>query len=301
MNFSVIVILYGTAIHECTTINTLLKHINRPINLTIHVWNNGPALLNEQDIAEFFNKATALGIKVEIYQDIRNVALSKIYNFFLNQNKADFITIFDQDSDVAADLFTTLEQHQDLDMVLPLCHLRGNEDHIEYPAYKEGKQITVIKEEGMLDATRVVSIASGLSLSKGLIDKLKQNNQPIFDENLAFYAIDTMFFLHRLRSIKDLKIGCFGKIIHSLSEFEQKSNVVSYRRNLELLYFDTVYKLNYKNKGRLSLYLRVIQKMFKGEIKGIKTLFNFFHCINIKKHPRAELVIDIHNVIKNND
>lgn len=82
MNLSVIVILYGTAIQECTTINTLLKHINRPINLTIYVWNNGPVLLDEQDIVEFLNKATALGIKVEIYQDIRNVALSKIYNFF---------------------------------------------------------------------------------------------------------------------------------------------------------------------------------------------------------------------------
>lgn len=169
--------------------------------------------------------------------------------------------------------------------MLPLCHLRGNEEHIEYPVYKEGKQITVIKKEGILDATRVVSIASGLTLSKGLIAKLKQTKQPIFDENLAFYAIDTMFFLHRLRAIKDLKIGCFGKIIHSLSEFEQKSNVVSYRRNLELLYFDTVYKLNYKNKGRLSLYIRVMQKMFKGEIKGINTLLSFFIVLLLKSTP----------------
>ena len=79
------------------TIKSILGSELNSIQLNMIIWNNGPTLLEENDIVNHLEASQKKGISSFIYQDIRNTSLSKIYNYFIQKLNYDFFVIFDQD------------------------------------------------------------------------------------------------------------------------------------------------------------------------------------------------------------
>ena len=108
MNITAIVILYNSLIKNSETIQSLLNTEKTDTNLNLIIWNNGPQQLDINECEEFKLKFNKLGVQLSIYEDTNNIALSKIYNFFINKENYDFFSILDQDSVLASDFFKNI-------------------------------------------------------------------------------------------------------------------------------------------------------------------------------------------------
>lgn len=293
MQLSVLVILYNSSISQSTTLQSILQADVDGSDVVLHIWNNGPHLLDKSDIDSYKEQAALKGINVAIYQDIRNIALSKVYNFVLNQQDFDFFIPLDQDTQLNSDYFTTIIKHQHLDLVLPIVYAEGQQNLVKFPFNVRTKQ--PVSEPQEIEAMAITSVTSGLALSKRLVMLFAKHEITVFDESFAFYGIDTAFFLniHKIAQQDEVKCGCFGQIEHSLSTYVKESKQASYRRSMEFLYYALIYRLNYKEKSRLSMCFFVLSRLLKGRIKDIKGLKNTFYCIRYKRHPRAALDIQV--------
>lgn len=291
MSFSIIVILYNSSINNSTTLQSMLNADLPEGSVSLSIWNNGPSLLDKADIDTYQGLAQSKGISVEVQQDIRNIALSKVYNFVVDKGNFDFFIPLDQDTQLAKDFFIKIEQQQALDLVLPIVYAEGQGDLIRFPFNTKTKQAVV--DEQVVDTRAITSVTSAMAINKRLVALFKQHNLTVFDESFAFYGIDTAFFLnlHRVAATEQVACGCFGRIEHSLSTYVQENKQASYRRSIEFLYYAILYRLNYKNKSRLSMLFFLLSRLLKGRIKDFKSLKNALYCIIYKRHPRASLNI----------
>lgn len=92
MQLSILVILYNSTCQQSETLQSILGADLTQIDLKLIIWNNGPNLLDNIQLTNYLTQASEKGIAVTTYQDIRNLSLSKIYNFVLQQQDADFLS-----------------------------------------------------------------------------------------------------------------------------------------------------------------------------------------------------------------
>lgn len=293
MQLSILVILYNSTCQQSDTLQSILGADLTQVDLKLTIWNNGSCLLNNEELTSYVAKAIHKGIAVTTYQDIRNLPLSKIYNFVLQQQDSDFFIPLDQDTQLNKDFFITIAKHQDLDLILPIVYAAGQQNIVRFPFNRKSKQ--AILEQKKVDAAIITSVTSGMAISRRLIDLFTQHNIMVFDERFAFYGIDTAFFLNirQIAQQDQIKCGCFGQIEHSLSTYVKENKQASYHRSKEFFYHAILYRLNYKRKSRLSMFFFIFSRLIKGRVKDIKGLKNVFYCLIYKRHPRAALDIKV--------
>lgn len=288
MNITSIIILYNSKIKDSNTIESILNSNINGINLHTIIWNNGPTKLSFEEQQNYLDKFDKYNIQLSIYEDVRNISLSQIYNSFIDREKYDFFSIFDQDSVLESDFFQNIKMSRDFDVIIPLIYSAGwrtKESSICFPV--DIKTNRILQNE-IFSLGEIESISSGLTLSYRLITHLKNIQGYVFNAQYAFYAIDTSFFLDlkKLASL-DCKGICIGKINHSLDFNLSDPEKVSPSRKLEMEYANVLNKIFYKNKTTVSVFFYLFRKFVRKEY-SLPVFIKLTKCLVTKKHPRSK-------------
>lgn len=199
---NILVLLYNKEISDSATVNSLLSHPNcRRANKVI-LWNNGPKKLNKKKLEYLPNN-------FEVIETIGNLALSKVYNFFIEECPSDFYIFFDDDSKVNNLLDFPLELKN---FYIPIIRSNGR---IESPRLRG---IPVSSSSQIIEPSdRLVGIQSGLIISDRICTEIKSKYGDVFDSNFGLYGVDTSFFL-RIKALKKMNKVCFyDGVDHDLS------------------------------------------------------------------------------------
>ncbi|MEQ9876042.1 hypothetical protein ABRP91_19635 [Pectobacterium brasiliense] len=284
MKITSIVIIYNSTLENSDTLRSVLASQTKNIVLDILIWNNGPSLLNEEDVQHFLASCQEKGIRAKIFQDIRNLSLSKIYNFFIEVNEFNFVTILDQDSILPKDFFIRLSTVKDADVIVPKIIAKKNDVYTQYyPHLYDNPDIII--SEGHIQSP-IESAMSGITISKNAVDKIITFRGYVFEEKLAFYGIDNDFF-RTIKIMKDdqLSLFCLNEIHHSLSALDPEEAKNDFRI-IENLYFKYFIRFEYNNKNMLSTLFICFRDLIsrKLTINQTKKLISF---IIRKSHPRS--------------
>ncbi|POE19821.1 hypothetical protein BV923_18955 [Pectobacterium odoriferum] len=290
MNITSVVIIYNTELCESDTLKSLLACHFENVDLEICIWNNGPSLLNDNDISEFISKCNKKEIRVKIYQDIRNLALSKIYNFFIKNENFEFITILDQDSHLPKNYFTTLTYHQDADIVSPIIIAEKDGVSSQTDPHFYGDTNLMIGEGKV--SIKIDSVMSGIALSKAGINKINSFRGYVFEERLAFYGIDSDLFrvINAMDdNKKSLNIYCANKIYHSFAMFDPNNKKDSFRI-MEMFYYKFFIRNEYQKKSKLSTVFICLRDFIRGKMDFNRMRNLLIFTIN-DCHPRSKIDI----------
>ncbi|UUE43773.1 glycosyltransferase [Pectobacterium aroidearum] len=268
--------MYDKEIAESETIKSLIKYSSKDIEITI--FNNGPNLLSDTSttLTNMRNRFN----NVKVIECVCNKPLSILYNDFLSSNNSSTrFVILDDDSVVTDHFFSAIIDCFDADLIIPM--IRSIFDNkIYYPIVNK----TVLDKNTDISGFKVLSISSGLILTKRLVDKFNSCSLSVFDENYALYGVDTSFFKRLIYLRKKgviIKISCLGEILHSLSRVNVPDSkfrimermydlAISTRRYpsiLNILFYSKALFLNLSNRSFL-------QALVVGFIHG--------------KHPRSK-------------
>jgi hypothetical protein len=297
MKITAIIILYNENIKNSKTFESLLNSDRSDITLNVIIWNNGPKALNLQECRQYKSICDSKNINLSIYENLYNIALSKIYNFFINQVSFDFFTILDQDSILNNDFFQNIKINNDFDVIVPQVYSAGwvsKENSLCFPIYHENRKLFDKKVFAMGE---IESISSGLTLSNQLIKYISKSKQEFFNERYALYAIDTSFFLDLIELKQtEFKGICVGKISHSLDFNLQDRKKISPMRRLEMEYSKVLNKIFYDKKSRLNVFLYLLRKFTRREYSRSEFL-KLAKCLFRKKHPRSCIPLTMNQLL----
>ncbi|OCG63012.1 glycosyltransferase family 2 protein [Gilliamella sp. GillExp13] len=297
MKITAIIILYNENIKNSKTFESLLNSDRSDITLNVIIWNNGPKALNLQECRQYKSICDSKNINLSIYENLYNIALSKIYNFFINQESFDFFTILDQDSILNNDFFQNIKINNNFDVIVPQVYSVGwvsKENSLCFPIYHENRKLFDKKFFAMGE---IESISSGLTLSYQLIKYISKSKQEFFNERYALYAIDTSFFLDLIELKQtEFKGICVGKINHSLDFNLQDRKKISPTRRLEMEYSKVLNKIFYDEKSRLNVFLYLLRKFTRREYSSSEFL-KLVKCLFRKKHPRSCIPLTINQLL----
>ena len=287
MNITAVIILYNSDIKSSETIQSLLNTQKKNINLNIIIWNNGPKQLEINECKEFESIFNKQNVQISIYENTNNIALSKIYNFFIIKENFDFFSILDQDSILASDFFQNILLNNTFDIIIPFIYSanwRTKEKSLCYPIYAQSEKLL---DKATFEMGEIESIASGLTISHKLINYLFQTKTQIFNESYALYAIDTCFFID-LKKLNNTNFKglCIGKINHSLNFNLHNKAQISPTRKLEMDYSKILNKLLYENKTSIKVLLYILRKFVRKEY-SLNVFLKLSRCLIAKKHPRC--------------
>ncbi|MBA0218978.1 MULTISPECIES: hypothetical protein [Pectobacterium] len=290
MNITTIVILYNSRIIESETLQSITDCSLDNISLTINIWNNGPILLEENDIQNFFSTCASKNINVRIYQDTRNLALSKVYNFISKERNYNFISILDQDTSLPTRFFQNIHLHRDRDIIVPIIIAEKDGILVQNYPHVYGDDETLINEGKV--KVRINSVMSGITLSARMIRKIVNFRKYAFEERLAFYGIDSDLFRTinlMLDSGIPIEIYCINNVHHSFAIFNPEEATSSFR-NMEIFYFKFFIRQAYSKKSTLSTLWVCIRDFLrlKNNLEKTKNLIKF--TLN-GAHPRSKFEI----------
>jgi hypothetical protein len=287
MKITAIIILYNANIESSNTFQSLLNSDIHDITLNVIIWNNGPEILDQQECRQYKSICEHKNIGLSIYENLHNMALSKIYNAFIKQENFDFFTILDQDSILNNDFFQNIKINNQFDVIVPEIYSAGwisKENSLCFPIYHENRKLF---DKKVFTMGEIESISSGLTLSSQLVKYIRKNKEEVFNERYALYAIDTSFFLD-LRALKQTQFKgiCIGKINHSLDFNLQDRKKISPVRRLEMEYSKVLNKIFYDKKSSLNVFLYLFRKFTRREY-SFSEFFKLVKCLFKKKHPRS--------------
>lgn len=297
MNITALIILHNSNINLSKTIQSLLNTDKNGINLSVILWNNGPNLLAIKECEKYKTIFNSNKIQVSIYENIKNIALSKIYNFFIKKQDYDFFTILDQDSILNNNFFQQIKYNNNFDIIVPAIYSAGwrsKENTLCFPIFSGTNKLL---DKNTFAMGEIESISSGLTLSNKLVKYLSNHKIKIFNERYALYAIDTSFFLD-LKTFSDTQFRgiCVGKINHSLDFNLQDRKKISPVRKLEMEYSKVLNKLYYDKKSRLNIFLYLFRKFTRKEYT-FSEFIKLVKCLIQKKHPRACLTFTMNKLL----
>ncbi|MBA0178564.1 hypothetical protein H0251_02795 [Pectobacterium carotovorum] len=291
MKISSVVVIYNSTLIKSDTLTSLLACQKEKIDITILVWNNGPDFLGEEDIKKFLITCKEKGINAKIYQDIRNIALSKIYNFFIDNEDFDFITLLDQDSMLPADYYTKISSHINEDIITPIIIAEKNGILAQTDPHFYG-DVNIMIPEGKVKM-KIDSVMSGLAISRQGTDKIKDYRRYVFEERLAFYGIDSDLF-RTINIMKEnghhLDIYCTNKIHHSFAMFNSEENKSKFRV-MEMFYFQSFIRNEYQKKSKISTLFIYLRDALRRKIK-FETAKNLIIFSMNGIHPRSKIDIN---------
>jgi hypothetical protein len=199
MRVLALVIVYGTAPLQTTSLQTLLASKFDHSRLRILVWDNSKAP------APHAEELDALGVGYVSTPD--NLALSMIYNRVIANHlqQGEHLLLLDQDSKLPPDFLSccdaTVTQNDDVDLFLPMIHANGNwVSPLTYIAgwgryWKEPRV-------GRMPARETCAINSGMLISSRYL----KGEFPGYDERLRFYGTDTQFMLDYMDRRRELVV-----------------------------------------------------------------------------------------------
>ncbi|BES82992.1 hypothetical protein PEC302107_09320 [Pectobacterium araliae] len=289
MKITSVVIIYNAKLNESDTLKSILECHLESVELNICIWNNGPTLLDEKDISHFLLVCQEKKVSVEIYQDIRNLALSKIYNFFIKKNNFDLISILDQDSILPKEFLSNLSHYDDADILIPKIVTEIESNPIQIYPHEDGSKKII--SEGKVK-NKINSAMSGVTISQKFIKKIIKFRGAPFEERLAFYGIDSDLFREiGLMIDKGISINmyCKSQIIHSFSNFDPKEKNNKFR-DMEIFYFKYFIRLKYQKKSVFSTLLILIKDLIRFKNSFLKTK-NLVEFTLTGTHPRSKIDI----------
>ncbi|OCG32044.1 hypothetical protein A9G33_04345 [Gilliamella sp. Choc3-5] len=297
MKITAIIILYNANIENSKTFQSLLSSDKNGITLNVIIWNNGPKALNHQECIQYKSICDSKNIHLSIYENLYNIALSKIYNIFIKQENFDFFTILDQDSILNNDFFQNIIMNDNFDVIVPEIYSTGwisEQNSLCFPIYHETRKLF---DKKVFTMGEIESISSGLTLSNQLIKYIIKKKQTVFDERYALYAIDTSFFLD-LKALKQTQFKgiCVGKINHSLDFNLQDRKKISATRRLEMEYSKVLNKIFYDKKSRLNVFLYLLRKFTRREY-SFSEFLELVKCLFRKKHPRSCIPLTMNQLL----
>ncbi|MBG0753423.1 MULTISPECIES: glycosyltransferase family 2 protein [Pectobacterium] len=271
MLINAIVVLYNSEIMDSQTIKAIFNSNHKDIDLHITIWNNGPNLLKSDDVDNYISECRLEKISTTVYQDIRNVSLSKIYNLISKRDFFDFLTILDQDTKISPEFFSNIVENTEYELICPEIYLENNNNQLDSPVYSDSLKTI---PPGEFNANNMLTCGSGITISRSLYKKVIKKHGFIFDESYAFYLADHSF-LFNLNNFSFIKGKCIGRITHNLSGYG-----TNYRKMKETA----------KLEHGLALILRRIHKQ-----KKTNTVKNIFHAIkfSIKSHCTYKSMLKI--------
>ncbi|MDY4316173.1 glycosyl transferase [Pectobacterium actinidiae] len=288
MLINAIVVIYNSALMESQTIKAIFNSNQKDITLNIIIWNNGPNLLKNEDIDDYISECKTRKISTIIYQDTRNISLSKIYNLIIEKEPFDFFAILDQDTKISTDFFSNILENKEYELICPAIYLENNNNQLDSPVYSNSLEII---PSGDFNANNMLTCGSGIAISHSLCEKVINKYGFMFDEAYAFYLADHSF-LFNLNDFNFIKGKCVGKIHHNLSGYG-----VNYKKMKETA----------KLEHGLALILRRVHKQKKTNI--VKNLFHalkfsiksrcsykstlkIVSCVLTGNHPRSKYSIE---------
>ncbi|WP_224717814.1 glycosyltransferase family 2 protein [Pectobacterium versatile] len=288
MKINAIVVIYNAKIIKSDTIASIFLTNLDKTNLTVTIWNNGPELLSNDDIDKYREKCMSLKISSEIYQDIRNISLSRIYNFILSKGGHDFFVILDQDTKIEKNFFSNIINNNDCDLICPQVYLENNDNKLDSPVYRDSLEHI---PPGHFNAKNMLTCGSGLSISRSLCEKTLKHSGFIFDERYAFYLVDDSFLLN-IQNFDYVKGKCIGEIHHNLSGFGCDYKDMKESSKLEHGYSLILRKTNQRNKNNIIKNIfHSIKYIYKSKCT-YTTALKILKCSLTGKHPRSKYNID---------
>lgn len=272
---SILVVLYNIEIDDSITLKRIFSSNSKLNKCRLLIWNNGPNKLS-------LERRTILDVggidEVNIVEDLTNVPLSKIYNFFIDHNESDFYVILDHDSDLSDEYIGYISGLNE-DIFLGMPRIFSNNVPCS-PCVNN-----VYADRRYYPAEKLTAIGSGLVISKRLVLFLKKAYNKVFDERYALYGVDSSLF-YRIRKLHYVdKCMVIPGFSHSLSRLEKESPSVkqfrTYERSIDL----GLTLRYYPNTNTIKLFL----------IEMLKTILNknsLSIAVAIKsiisgKHPRC--------------
>ena len=210
--YSILVITYG--IFKLSESNTLLSlskvNKNKSIDdIDVFVWNNKTN----------YPKNNLDNLNLNIVNSKENKSLSIVYNWFIQKDYDKFL-ILDQDSFVNEQFIQQFSNEYDL--TLPKIIINGKQiypkkySNLFYPYCSR-----VLFEKS---SKKIISIGSGIMISKTLKFKILKFHKNVFDERFNFYGVDSSFFL-RLNKLPNISIKIDSEILHDLSFSNKNINL----------------------------------------------------------------------------
>ena len=295
MKITAIVVLYNSSLEQSATINSISDCLLDNIQLNLVIWNNGPDYLKSNDINVLNNKVQGKNITFSIYQQTTNVALSKIYNYFINRESYDFIAILDHDSALNQDFFLNIINSSSYDIIVPkiiASGWRSIEETVCFPTYINSVKVL---DKDAFSVGEIFTISSGITLSSKLIKCIEKTQSYVFNEKFALYGIDTCFFqdVHKM-NLQSFNGKCIGSIKHSLatSQLDNGNINISSSRKLELGYDTILQRIYCKRKSTLSSSFFLIKNFIKRKNSLAHTI-KLFICLFTKQHPRSKILMDL--------
>ena len=293
MIINILTILYNNTLSESKTLQSILNTKLDSIKLNIIIWNNGPTLLQQDDIDNYLQICQNKKVNSYIYQDIRNASLSKIYNHFIKRLNYDFFVIFDQDSNVESTFFQNIYNNKDYAIICPAIFPKQKIDKQCFPSDIDEREKVIPIGEFILGNTRTIN--SGTALSRNLINQLQKINNYVFDEKFAFYHTDHRLFdlINATAETTNLKSLCIGKMFHDMT-CELSLEELSERARLEIAYAKMLLRIyrakNPKHQTRRNLFYAY--KMKKKDHLNFSSFTKLLKCVVTKEHPRSSVCID---------
>ncbi|WP_050568426.1 hypothetical protein [Dickeya chrysanthemi] len=276
---SILVVLYNKELNESKTLNSLLKCKSFSA-VSLKILNNGPREI--KDVEGVFQALASSFEDVMLESRLENAPLSKLYNEFINSNlDSDYFIILDDDSRLDEDFIFNIYK-TDADIIIPRI-LSVDDGDFYYPTQNG----VVVEHDGWVDLSSLMSISSGLTISKKLVFAMLSHYPDVFDERFSLYGVDTSFFLRLRIIIKSdsylLLAKCVSLIYHSLSRV-QKENISQFRV-VERLYDFAITARHYPEYiGRFWLFKRIVKYSILMEFKYAWILFRYY----VKgRHPKC--------------
>ena len=266
---AVLVVLYNKEISQSETLASLANQNVTCYELTLV--NNGPNKLLALD-DPLLKEIQGKGIKVNYIEFLDNKPLSYIYNLFITENNnCENFVILDDDTQLPEDYLTYCDNKYDI--LLPIIVHDGK---VEYP-------------KGTLrqsNKNSLLSISSGMVLSRRMVDIFLSEFKKIFDERYALYGIDTVFFARLQRLVNkgyNFTVKKGPTISHSLSKnLTGGKNIFRVtERTYDLALTARFYPEAIHYMPRIVYLMKII---LTGNFTLLRT---FFKVLLIGKHPRC--------------
>lgn len=278
-NISILIVLFNKELNESKTLISLLQ-CESLAKVFLKILNNGPKEILVE--GEFFEDLLTRFDNVIFETRLENAPLSKLYNEFIDGNvDSDYFVILDDDSKLDGDFISNITE-QDADILVPRI-LSIDDGRFYYPT----QHGVVVENEGMMEPAELMSISSGLTISKRLVSLMLSHYPDVFDESFALYGIDTSFFLRIRRMTRNnpslLSVKCISLIRHSLSRAQEKNS--SEFRTVERLYDFAITAKHYPEYvSYLCLFKRIVKYLVKVKIKYVWILSRYYI---YGKHPKC--------------
>lgn len=283
--------LYNCSIENSSTINSILNTIIDCTDVKLLIWNNGDNVLETEDINRYIHHCRKKNISTEIYQDVRNLSLSKIYNHFINRKDYDFISIFDQDTHIEKYFLKNIKHNITHDLICPEVYLLNKENVKNSPVYNKEKINTDFVESGDFNARAIFTCASGITFSSRLVKKVIDKYGFVFDEKYAFYWADHDLF-ERLCAFDFIKGLCIGKISHDMSGVGNDFDKMKESAKLEHGYGQILRRIYHDNKsGLLQNFIYAMKYSVRSKC-SIRASMKIIQCALLKVHPRSRNKVD---------